>query len=132
MAQPALTKSKLIAFIPTSDLTRARKFYESVLGLRFVEEVKPFAIVFDANGTMLRVTAVQDLHPHPFTVLGWEVASTEKTVQALAGAGVEFLRYPGMNDKDPHAIWNAPSGARIAWFKDPDGNVLSVTEFSSA
>jgi catechol 2,3-dioxygenase-like lactoylglutathione lyase family enzyme len=129
--QSTLAKGKLVAFIPTTDLIRARSFYQGVLGLPLVEEGNPFAIVFDANGTMLRVTAVQELHPDPFTILGWDVASIEETVRALTGAGVEFLRYPGVNDNDPLAIWTSPAGARVAWFKDPDGNVLSVTEFSS-
>ena len=78
---------------------------------------------------MLRVTTGRELHPAPFTVLGWDVASIEGTVTQLTAAGIEFLRFPGMNDTDPLGIWTAPSGARIAWFKDPDGNVLSVTEF---
>jgi predicted enzyme related to lactoylglutathione lyase len=78
---------------------------------------------------MLRVTPVGEHHPAPFTVLGWEVDSIQSTVERLTAAGVAFLRFPGMNDSDPLGIWNAPSGARIAWFNDPDGNVLSLTEF---
>ncbi|HUN85491.1 MAG TPA: hypothetical protein VMU48_13995, partial [Terracidiphilus sp.] len=74
-------------------------------------------------------TTVKEHHPDPFTVLGWQVESIESVISGLESAGIEFLRFPGMNDKDPHGIWTAPSGARIAWFKDPDGNVLSVTEF---
>ena len=124
-----LGSSKLVAFVPTTDPARARAFYEDVLGLRLVEDAKPFALVFDANGTMLRVTTVRELQPDPFTVLGWDVASIEATVTQLAAAGIEFLRFPGMNDSDPLGIWTAPSGARVAWFKDPDGNVLSVTQF---
>jgi predicted enzyme related to lactoylglutathione lyase len=94
-----------------------------------VEDAKPFALVFDANGTMLRVATVRELTPDPFTVLGWDVQSIETTVDKLAAAGVEMLRFPGMNDSEPRGIWTAPSGARIAWFKDPDGNALSVTQF---
>ena len=124
--------SELVAFAPTTDPAKARAFYEGVLGLRLVADEKPFALVFDANGTMLRVTTVHELHPHPFTVLGWHVANIEATVDRLAAAGVEFNRYKGMNDADPRGIWNSPSGARVAWFKDPDGNVLSVTEFKTA
>jgi predicted enzyme related to lactoylglutathione lyase len=78
---------------------------------------------------MLRVTPVGEHHPAPFTVLGWEVESIEGTVERLTAAGVQFLRFAGMNDGDALGIWSAPSGARIAWFNDPDGNVLSVTEF---
>ncbi len=124
--------SELVAFAPTADPTKAREFYEGVLGLRLVSDEKPFALVFDANGTMLRVTTVHELKPHPFTVLGWHVVNIEETVDRLAAAGVEFNRYQGMNDADPRGIWNSPSGARVAWFKDPDGNVLSVTEFKTA
>jgi predicted enzyme related to lactoylglutathione lyase len=121
--------SKIIAFVHITDWARARAFYEDVLGLRLVEEVKPFALVFDANGTMLRATLVAEHHPAPGTVLGWQVESIEATVERLNAAGVQFLRYPGLNDNDPHGIWTSPSGARIAWFNDPDKNVLSLTQF---
>jgi catechol 2,3-dioxygenase-like lactoylglutathione lyase family enzyme len=120
---------ELVAFAPTTDPARARTFYEGVLGLRLVADEKPFALVFDANGTMLRVTTVHELKPDPFTVLGWHVENIEETVDKLAAAGVEFNRYKGVNDANPRGIWNSPSGARVAWFKDPDGNVLSVTQF---
>ena len=120
---------KLVAFAPTTDPEKARAFYQSTLGLRLVSDDKPFALVFDANGTMLRVTTVPEHHPAPFTVLGWEVESIESTVEQLTSAGVAFQRYPGLNDKDPYAIWTSPSGARIAWFNDPDKNVLSLTQF---
>jgi catechol 2,3-dioxygenase-like lactoylglutathione lyase family enzyme len=121
-----LGASKVVAFAPVTDAARARAFYEGVLGLRLVEDQKPFAMVFDANGTTLRVTPVGEFKPQPFTVLGWEVESIETTVERLTAAGVVFMRIPGMNDADPLGIWTAPGGARIAWFKDPDGNVLSV------
>jgi catechol 2,3-dioxygenase-like lactoylglutathione lyase family enzyme len=124
-----LGTSKLVAFVATTDPNKARAFYEGVLGLRLVEDEKPFALVFNANGVMLRVTAVHEHNPAPFTVLGWGVDSIEETVDRLTAAGVEFQRYTGMNDGDLRGIWNAPSGARVAWFKDPDGNVLSVSQF---
>lgn len=120
---------KLIAFVPTRDLTRARAFYESVLGLRLASDNSPVALVFDANGTMLRVTAVGDYTPDTFTVLGWQMDSIESTVDGLASAGVTMLRYKGMNENEPRGIWTSPAGARVAWFHDPDQNVLSVTEF---
>lgn len=129
MPESPLGANDLIAFAPTTDPAKARAFYEDVLGLRLVAEHKPFALEFDANGTMLRVTTVQEFKPQPFTVLGWRVADIEGAIDRLAASGVAFEQYPGMNDSDPRGIWNAPSGARIAWFKDPDGNVLSVTEF---
>ena len=124
-----LGSCKIMAFAPVTDPARARQFYEGVLGLHLVEDEAPFALVFDAHGTMLRVTPVGEFRPAPFTVLGWEVDSIEPTVDRLIKAGVNFLRFPGMNDAEPLPIWTAPSGARIAWFNDPDGNVLSVTEF---
>ncbi len=124
-----LGTSKLVAFVATTNSTRARAFYEGVLGLRLIEDEQPFALVFDANGIMLRVTAVHEHNPAQFTVLGWGVESIENTVQRLTAAGAEFQRYPGINDGDPRGIWTAPGGARIAWFKDRDGNVLSVTQF---
>lgn len=123
-----LSNNKLVAFAPTIDPARARAFYEGVLGLRLVEE-SPFALVFDAAGTMLRVNTVRELKPQTFTVLGWDVEAIVPAIELLTAAGVKFLRFPGMNDTDPHGIWTAPSGARIAWFNDPDGNVLSLTQF---
>jgi len=124
-----LSSCKLVTFIPTADPVKARAFYESVLGLRLVTDEMPFALVFDANGIMLRVTPVAEHHPAPFTILGWAVESIEATVESLTAAGVEFLRFPGLNDAAPLPIWTAPGGARIAWFHDPDNNVLSLTQF---
>ncbi|MGA2047404.1 MAG: VOC family protein [Terracidiphilus sp.] len=130
MAQESiLGTSKLMAFAAVTDMGKARAFYEGVLGLRLVEDEKPFALVFDANGTMLRVTPVGKHEALPHTVLGWEVAAIEDTVQKLVAAGVVFQRYPGMNDGHALGIWTSPSGAQVAWFKDPDGNLLSLTQF---
>jgi predicted enzyme related to lactoylglutathione lyase len=92
-------------------------------------EENPVALVFDANGTMLRITTVREHSAQPFTILGWQVDSILSVVERLSAAGVALLRYPGMNDNDPQGIWTSPAGARIAWFQDPDGNVLSVTQF---
>ena len=128
-SQSILGGSEVIAFAPTTDPAKARAFYEGVLGLRLVADEKPFALVFDANGIMLRVTTVHELKPKQFTILGWRVADIEATIDRLAASGVEFLRFTGMNDADSRGIWNSPGGARIAWFKDPDGNTLSLTEF---
>ena len=110
-------------------MAKARAFYEDVLGLRLIEDEKPFALIFDANGIMLRVTPVGPHTPAQFTILGWAVESIETTVDQLTPAGIEFLRFPSMNDTDPRAIWNSPTGARVAWFHDPDNNVLSLTQF---
>ncbi|HUX43502.1 MAG TPA: VOC family protein [Terracidiphilus sp.] len=126
-----LGASGLVAFVPTTKPEQAKNFYEETLGLRLVSDERPFALVFDANGTMLRVTVVKEHEAAPFTVLGWQVEAIEPVVERLAQAGVNCIRYPGMNDGDPYGIWNSPSGARVAWFHDPDGNVLGVTEFPS-
>jgi catechol 2,3-dioxygenase-like lactoylglutathione lyase family enzyme len=124
-----LGANKIVAFVHITDWARARAFYEDVLGLRLVEDEKPFALVFDANGIMLRLTPGGDHKPAPGTVLGWEVESIERTVKQLTAAGVVFQRFAGLNDNDPLGIWTSPSGARIAWFNDPDKNVLSLTQF---
>jgi catechol 2,3-dioxygenase-like lactoylglutathione lyase family enzyme len=105
---------------------RAKEFYAGTLGLRLVEE-NSFALVFDANGTMLRVTTVPELTPHNFTVLGWEVEHIRAAITSLIGRGVQFERYSFLT-QDERGIWTAPGGAQVAWFKDPDGNVLSISE----
>jgi len=124
-----LGSADLIAFVPTRDPAKARTFYEETIGLKFVSE-DPFAVVFDANGVTVRianVSSVKGFRPAPYAVLGWQVPSAEKAVQALIKKGVKFERFEGM-DQDHQAIWSSPSGARVAWFKDPDGNTLSITE----
>lgn len=123
-----LSKEKIVAFIPTSDPAKARSFYQGVLGLRLLSE-DSFALVFEANDTMLRVTTVQNLQPQQFTILGWNVADVDASVSRLSACGITFENY-GMPGQDGRGIWKSPSGARIAWFKDPDGNVLSITQFN--
>ncbi len=123
-----LDSAKIVAFAPITDPQHARQFYESVLGLRVVSQ-DAFALVINANGTTLRLAVVQSFAPQPFTVLGWEVANAEATVAALKQKGVNFERFPGMQ-QDELGIWTAPGGARVAWFKDPDGNVLSVSQLA--
>jgi catechol 2,3-dioxygenase-like lactoylglutathione lyase family enzyme len=123
-----LNAQKLVAFVPTADATKARSFYQGILGMRVVSE-DAFALVLDANGTMLRVTNVQNFKPQQFTILGWGVGDIEKAVSDLNQRGIRFENY-GMPEQDERGIWKSPSGARIAWFKDPDGNVLSLTQFS--
>ncbi|HZR28824.1 MAG TPA: VOC family protein [Terriglobales bacterium] len=121
-----LASKKIIAFVPTRDSTKAKAFFQQVLGLRLISE-DAFALVFDANGTMLRVTPVPELKPHQFTILGWEVTDIEETVSGLQKKGVAFERY-GFLKQDDLGIWSAPSGAKVAWFKDPDGNLLSLSQ----
>ena len=119
----------LVAFVPTREPAKARQFYEQTLGLEFVSE-DPFAIVFRAGKVTLRVANVSNVlnfTPAPFTILGWEVASAETTVHALIEKGIHFERYPGV-DQNALGIWRSPSGAQVAWFKDPDGNTLSISQ----
>jgi catechol 2,3-dioxygenase-like lactoylglutathione lyase family enzyme len=117
---------RLCAFVATVKPDEARVFYRDVLGLALVED-SPFAIVFDANGTMLRVQRVKDLAPHPFTALGWNVPDIEAAIDGLVAKGVTFERY-GFFEQDARGVWSAPGGAKIAWFKDPDGNTLSLAQ----
>lgn len=116
----------IIGFIPTTDAAKARTFYEKVLGLSFVSDDE-FALVFNANGNMIRVVKVKQFVPAPYTILGWEVHEIEKAVAALQEKGVHFERY-GFFKQDELGIWTSPTGARVAWFKDPDGNTLSLSE----
>ncbi len=121
-----LAKQDLVAFAATQNATRAKRFYAEVLGLRLVSD-DPYAIVFDANGTTLRIQKVEGFSPQPFTALGWQVKDIETVVRSLQKQKVKMERYGGM-DQDELGVWNAPGGARVAWFKDPDGNTLSLTE----
>lgn len=122
-----LATSDVIAFASTTDLARARAFYETTLGLP-VLDVNPYACVVDAHGTMLRITAVAEVAHPGYTVLGWRVADIGETVTRLESVGVVFTRYDSMK-QDAQGVWTTPAGDRIAWFTDPDGNVLSLTEF---
>jgi catechol 2,3-dioxygenase-like lactoylglutathione lyase family enzyme len=126
----ALTSRPIIAFVATTDPVRARRFYAKTLGLRLVSE-DHFALVFDAAGTMVRVAVVQALRPAGYTVLGWIVPDIRRAVAALARKGITFRRYNGL-EQDERGIWASPSGAQIAWFEDPDGNTLSLTQFERA
>ena len=122
-----MTKSKVISFVATKHPARARKFYEETLGLKLVAD-DPFAIVFDANGTMLRVQKVTELVPAQHTVLGWEVSDIRAQIEALTARVARFERFAGL-PQDKLGVWTSPSGAKVAWFKDPDGNTLSLTQF---
>ena len=121
-----LGNSKLVAFVGTRDAERARAFYRDKLGLTLASEDK-FALVFDAGGTMLRVTMVEEMSTAKYTVLGWQVADIKSAVQALGRKGVQFERFEFLK-QDELGVWTAPSGAQVAWFKDPDGNLLSVSQ----
>jgi catechol 2,3-dioxygenase-like lactoylglutathione lyase family enzyme len=120
-----LGSTNIIAFVPTKDQAKARAFYEGTLGLRFVKD-DGFAMVLDANGIMVRVSKAE-FTPVPFTILGWQVTEIEKVVKALQQKGVHFERF-GFFEQDELGIWTAPTGDKVAWFKDPDGNLLSVSQ----
>jgi catechol 2,3-dioxygenase-like lactoylglutathione lyase family enzyme len=122
-----LESSDLIAFAASTDLARAREFYEQTLGLTVIEQTD-FACVLDAHGTMLRITAVPLVSTAGYTVLGWRVSDIAAVVGGLTGQGVVFLRYDSM-EQDDRGIWKTPGGDQVAWFADPDGNVLSLTQF---
>ncbi len=126
MTKSVLGRQPLVAFAATTAPARALKFYRDALGLRLVEQ-NPFAYVFDAGGTMLRVIPVEKVSVAPYTILGWQVPDMASTMTRLKKNGVKFTRYPGMG-QDRRGIWVSPSGAWVAWFKDPDGNTLSLTQ----
>jgi len=121
-----LESSDLVAFVAATDLRRARALYEQTLGLPVLEH-NDFACVLDAHGTTLRVTAVPEVARGGYTVLGWRVTDIVAAVRDLCARGVTFLRHEGMS-QDEHGIWTAPGGAKVAWFADPDGNTLSLTQ----
>ena len=116
-----------ICFVHTGDVERARQFYVDVLGLEVVED-SPFAIVLRSGTTMIRVTPVESHIASPHTVLGWSVPDIGAVLAGLVERGVRPLRYDGL-DQDEKGVWQAPSGASIAWFSDPDGNTISLTQF---
>jgi catechol 2,3-dioxygenase-like lactoylglutathione lyase family enzyme len=122
-----LREQRIIAFVATRDPARAKRFYSDTLGLPLMSEEIPFALVFDAHGTMLRVTIVKELSAAEYTVLGWQVLSIVVAAKSLQKAGVRFERYQGML-QDELGIWTSPGGGKVAWFKDPDGNTLSISE----
>jgi catechol 2,3-dioxygenase-like lactoylglutathione lyase family enzyme len=124
-----LDGAELVAFVATTDLERSHDFYGRVLGLHHIETT-PFANVYEVGGTTLRVTLVQQRTPAPYTVLGWQVADIAGTVATLTAGGIAMKRVEGIG-QDETGIWTAPGGARIAWFEDPDGNVLSVGQMEA-
>lgn len=117
-----------IAFLATTDPAQSRAFYQDALGLDFVAD-DGFALVFDLAGTMLRIARVDRFTSQPFTVLGWRVNDMETMVLALKERGVAFERYAGL-EQDDAGVWLSPAGTRVAWFKDPDGNVLALSQLA--
>jgi catechol 2,3-dioxygenase-like lactoylglutathione lyase family enzyme len=121
-----LASSRMVGFVPTKDSKKARAFYEGKLGFQFVSD-DPFALVVKAGETTIRVAKAQNFTPAQYTVLGWAVDDIEKVVAWLRKQGVTFEKYPFIQDQEL-GIWTAPTGDKVAWFKDPDGNVLSVSQ----
>jgi catechol 2,3-dioxygenase-like lactoylglutathione lyase family enzyme len=121
-----LNDQELMAFVATDRADDALVFYRDVLGLRFIAD-EPYALVFQAGAVTLRIQKVESHDPLPYTTLGWKVLDIAANVSALRDKGVVCERFPGMA-QDELGIWASPSGARVAWFKDPDGNVLSLTQ----
>jgi predicted enzyme related to lactoylglutathione lyase len=119
-----LADDELVAFVATTDTARARAFYEGVLGLTVLAD-DGFACVVEAHGTTVRITAVPERAPAVYTVLGWKVDDLDATIDGLVARGVTFLRFDGM-EQDDRGGWSTPTGERIAWFSDPDGNTLSL------
>jgi len=121
-----LASAELVAFVPVADLGRARRFYETILGLSCVDATG-FACVFDCAGTTLRATLVEGYRPAAHTVVGWAVDDLPAAVRYMVGQGVAMERYDGV-EQDDQGIWTTPAGDRVVWFKDLDGNTLSVTQ----
>jgi catechol 2,3-dioxygenase-like lactoylglutathione lyase family enzyme len=124
-----LELKRIIAFVITTKPEEAISFYRDKLGFTLVGNDE-FALVFDANGTMIRVVKLkpEQFRAAPHTVLGWRVADASRAAAELKQRGISFERYPGMG-QDQEGIWTSPSGAKVAWFKDPEGNVLSISQF---
>ena len=124
---PVLESADLVAFMPTKNLTQARAFYGTMLGLP-MEGESPVAVMFDANGTTLRCVLVERFTPFPFTIVGWTVQDIAATVTELTARGIAFERFEGIK-LDHLSVWRSPGGAQLAWFKDPFGNMISLTQF---
>jgi len=123
-----LGRYNIIGFITIVDVDRAKKFYRDTLGLRLLSEEPPYALVFDANGIMLRLRMAKERPLVAGTILGWQVPDASAAVADLEQSGIRFERYEDKLKQDAQGIWTSPTGARVAWFKDPDGNVLSISE----
>jgi Predicted enzyme related to lactoylglutathione lyase len=122
-----LSNCQIAAFVATADADKAREFYENTLGLKLVSD-EEYAIVFDANGITLRIQKAGEFTPHPFTSLGWHVTDIEAAIAELKDKGVAFEQYPWMPEGSD-GIMTFPNGAKVAWFKDPDGNLLSLDQY---
>ena len=130
MERHMLSNANLVCFSATTNAEASRVFYESVLGLPLLEDT-PFALVFEVNRTMLRIQKVREMTPARHTALGWEVSDIRSEIDQLTSKGIRFERYESL-PQDDRGIWHSPSGAKVAWFKDSDGNILSLTQWPSS
>jgi len=121
-----LASGKMAGFLLTKDYDKARQFFEGALGFQFVS-LDQYALVMRAGGSTIRISKAPDFTPFKGTVLGWEVQDIAAVVAWLNQRGVVFEKYPFVQDRDL-GIWTTPNGDKVAWFKDPDGNVLSVSQ----
>lgn len=122
-----LEKYNVVAFVNTTDAARAKAFYGDTLGLKLVSQ-DAYAVVFEANGILLRVTIMPGHKPAAHTVLGWHVSDIAVAASELVKGGVSLEKYSFL-EQDELGIWTSPGGAaKVVWFKDPDGNVLSLTQ----
>lgn len=121
------TTRQPISFLATTEPEQARIFYGETLGLRLIES-SPFALAFADGDSMLRVQIVPELNPPPHTAHGWQVTDIEEEIAVLTAKGVSFLAFDEL-PQSPSGVWTTPDGHKIAWFKDPSGNVLSLTQF---
>jgi catechol 2,3-dioxygenase-like lactoylglutathione lyase family enzyme len=121
-----LSGARLTAFIASTDLARSEEFYVATLGLAR-QDANPYALVVDGGGTLLRITLVEERAAAEYTVLGWIVEDIAAAVDDLVAKSVTFTVYDGMG-QDERGVWRAPDGTQVAWFKDPDGNTLSLQQ----
>ena len=121
-----LASAKLVGFVPTKDYEQARAFYEGKLGFQFVS-LDQYALVLSVGGHKIRIAKVPNFTPLQGTILGWEVKEIETVVTWLGDRGVTLEKYPFVQDREL-GIWTTPSGDKVAWFKDPDGNILSISQ----
>jgi len=120
---------RIVTFLLTQNPDSSVAFFRDKLGFPFLRD-DGFALVFDLNGTSLRIGKVPAHTPAQNTVLGWEVEDIGAAVKELAARGVAFEHYPNMG-QDDQGICTFPSGDKVAWFKDPDGNVLSLSQHAA-
>ena len=124
-----LASGKMVGFVPTKDYDKARAFYEGKLEFEFVS-LDQYALVLSVGGHRIRIAKVPNFTPLQGTILGWEVKNIETVVTWLRDRGVPSEKYPFLQDREL-GIWTAPNGDKVAWFKDPDGNILGVSQHSS-